>query len=173
MLTLVRKDGKKRFETASPRWVDDVVFGMNLGATLGLGFFGWLAAIRVVSGPGTFQRVGLTWDELAILYCVGFMAAFGAYGALEHKRRHPLAALLQGVLMIVPLAVAIPVNMALSYGRAPLDLPGLWPALIAAVVFLGVFKFWMWREERRAESESASRPNLRLERDFERRPSQS
>lgn len=146
----------------APRWVDDVVFGMNVGATLGLGFFCWLAAIRVVSGPGAFERVGLTWDELAILYCVGFMAAFGAYGALQHKRHHPLAAILQGLLMVVPLAVAIPVNLGLSYGRAASDLPGLWPALIAVVVVGAWLKFWMWREERRAESESA----------FERRPSQ-
>jgi len=173
MLTLIRKNGKRRSEVGAPSRVDDVSRGMNLGATLAAGFGIWLLAIEVVSGPGVFERVGLTLWELAGLYYVAGLVLGGAIGALERVRHRPLGAVLQ-FLLIPPLPmVAIPVNMGLSYGRPPLPLPVLVSGLIVFWVLAGWWGFWIWREERRAEPPSASGRVLRLEqRSFQRRPSQ-
>lgn len=150
MLVLVRKNGKRRFDATAPERTDDVLFGMKVGATLGVGFCCWLAAIRVVSGPGVFERVGLTWEQMAALYFAGFVAAGGAYGALDHRRHHALAAMLQGFLMTLPPMVAVPVNVGLSYGRVPSVPRDLGLALIALLVVGGLLGLWVWREDRRA-----------------------
>lgn len=136
----------------TPRQERFELWGMEAGAALGLGLYGWVAAIRVVSGPGVFEPLGLTWRELGALYFAGFVAAGAVWGALQHKSHHLLAAMLQVVLMMLP-AVAIALNMGLSYRRALWDLPGVWPALITSVVVIGWLRFWAWRKFERRPSQ--------------------
>jgi hypothetical protein len=138
------------FETTAGERLDDVLFGMSLGAALGVGFSCWLAAIRVASGPDVIERVGLTWGELATLYYVGCVAAGSAFGALERVRHRAPGAILQQLVMAVPPMVAIPLNMGLSYGRPPLPPRVLVIVLMAVAVGAGWFGFWQWREDSRA-----------------------
>src|SRR3990172_156583 len=156
MLTLIRKNGKRRPEVGALSRVDDVSRGMPLGATLGAGLGIWLVAIRVVSGPGVFERVGLTLWELAGLYYVAALVSGGAIGALGRVRHRPIGRVLQLLLFALLPMVAVNLNMGLSYGRPPLPLPVLVPGLLCFLVLAGWFGFWIWREERREEPPRAS-----------------
>jgi hypothetical protein len=153
---MLANENRTEREAAAARRAGNIGFGVEAAATLGLGFYCWLAAIRVVSGPGIFERVGLRWAELAGVYFAVCLGAMYAWGALEHKRHHRLVAMLQGFLMYVPLAVAIPVNFGLSWGRVP-SVPGdLVLPLIGAMVVGGAVGLWVWHEDRRAERPSGS-----------------
>ena len=172
MLTLASKNGKRRGRASAPDRPGDAGFGVSWGVTLAAGFSCWLLAIRWVSGPGVFERLGLTVWELAQLYCAGCAAAGLAFDALGRVRHRALGAMLQYLALMLPPMVAIPLNMSLSRGRLLLPPGELAALLMVGAVGGGVLWFLAWREDRRAAPPSGSRPTLRLVRDVERGPSQ-
>jgi hypothetical protein len=153
---LVKKNRNGRFDPTARERADEIAWGAQAGGTYGAGFFCWVATIDMVSGPGIFERVGVSWLQIGMAYIAVGLATGSAFGALQRMRHHVLVAMLQWSLMFLLPIFAVPTNMGLSLGRVP-SLPGdLWLALIASAVVGGLTGWWMWREDRRASTPTRS-----------------
>jgi hypothetical protein len=139
--------------------LDGLSWGMSLALAMSVAFACWLGAVRWVSGPEIFQRMGVTWWGMLEVYWAGFVVLCGGIGALQPYRRRAPAAMAQGFLMALLSTLAVPETMGLSYGRVP-SMPGdLVLAAAGSVVLGGLMGFALWRvavdEERAAGSGKA------------------
>jgi hypothetical protein len=77
-----------------------------------------VAVQRVLVGPHAFLRLGMSWIEIVAIYYVGLSLGGCAYGALRPlSRRYLPIAMLSGVLLVLPVCLALGVFLGLGINK--------------------------------------------------------
>jgi hypothetical protein len=77
-----------------------------------------VALQRVILGPRAFVRLGMSWTEIVAIYYVGLALGGCAYGALRPLSHYLPVAMLSGVLLVLPVCVALGVIIGLGLNKA-------------------------------------------------------
>jgi hypothetical protein len=107
--------------------------GLRTGLFIATGFSAWATVLRLVVGPGAFERFGVTWGEVVAVYYLAFLAGGSVYGALLPLRRHPAGAVVLGFSLMCPMYLGAAVLFHVTQNES-----GSWREDLGLAVLLGI-----------------------------------
>jgi len=136
--------------------------GLKSGLAVATFFTLLVTAQRILLGPHAFERVGMSWLEIVGVYYVAFSVGGCAYGALlPFKRRYIVAAMMAGILLVLPLYLAMGFLIGVGLNKAPSVGVAVAVGVVAALLVgipLGL-RDWGGPEEGEEGHGAAARPD--------------
>lgn len=123
----------------------DIRSGATVGLVIATCFSVVATVMRMLLGARAFDRIGLSWGLLVLVYFGALGIGGGVYGALLPLRRHIAGAGLLGFMLVFPMYLSLSVLIGLALKLIPTVAVGLViGALLSA--FVGVplgISLWM------------------------------
>jgi len=138
---------------------ENVLLGLRIGLTIATGFSVWVVILRLMFGPGVFDRFGVRWGVIVTVYYAALSLGGCAYGALLPLKRSPLGAMLLGFLLLCPMYLGIAVVLGLTQHRVPSLSAALVDGLVLGGVGGSILGLWIWFDERNQSRDGQGPPN--------------
>ena len=124
----------------------NVRLGLRVGLGIATVYSAWVAFVRLALGPHAFDRFGLNWWQLVAIYYGGLSLGGWAYGLLVPLKRHLWGALLQGIVLILPMYGGVMLAVGLSVPRSEFRTYMI-ASLIVALIVGAALGFSWWTDE--------------------------
>ena len=127
--------GTDKTRRGGPTYAESIRLGLRSGLIVATFFSLVVTVQRLLLGPNAFARLGMTWAAIVALYYVAFCLGGCAYGALlPLKPKNLLAAMMSGVLLVLPVYLGFGVFIGLALNKAPTLGVALTAGAVAAVL---------------------------------------